>query len=1334
MGRIENGVVGMLGTLLLGVILVLAFSAGSAMGAAPDGTEPVKEITVAVGESDGPFYFRNEEGRADGWLVDLWRLWGEKTGIGVEFLTVPFGETLQLTAEGKADVMGGCYFTRERATYLDYVAPLARTTTNFFFSKSIYAVESLQDLLGFRIGVIKGDFAVTYLQKHLPGAGLVPYETTDELFRALKKDEIRVFVLDASVSLYFFKKWKMLGDYNYYPGKPLASGELEAVVRKGNRSLAQQIKEGLAAITPEEKAAIERKWIGTAQTRTEGVLSIACDRYYPPFTMLTPSGRAAGILVDLWRLWSTKVHRKIEFVFEDWEKSVQLVEEGKVDVHSGLYKTQARDEVLSFSVPLFAVQDRLAFKVDQEPLPLKQLSGKKVGVIAGSAEGTELKQSFPRIIVSSYVSYMALFRALRKGEILAIYDVGVALQRAIEDFGLLGEIHVSQEPMPIRNLFAGVLKKNTLRLKAINRGLSRITEEEIKDIEARWVPNVELQLHSGKARPMVLTAEEKKWLKTHPRIRLGVDPNLMPFEAFGPGDVFEGIASSYVEILKKKLGVEMIPEKGHDFQATLDAARNGQLDVLPCIARTPKRIEYLNFTRPYLNFPVVAVTRKDAPFVSALHELGGKQVAVVKGYHEQEILVTDFPEIRILEVNNIEEGLMAVDKEAAVAYVDNSAAAIYAIRKLGLKNLKIALTTTYKAPLRFGVRKDWPQLVPILEKALLSIPEAEKEKIANRWINVRFADRTDWDYLLKVGISGAAFIALILGLILFWNRRLAREVGERKRAEERFQTLAASMPGGIFQVLVKTPDRTETEILYLSQGAGAFFDLPPDRVVRENKGVNWHPEDRDRIRDEFRSAFLAQKDANLVGRIIVGGKTKWVRMNASPSHSSEGAIIYNGFILDITQRKLAEQEYLKSERKITAMSYAMDDALIMINAKGEIMFWNQSAETLFGYPSEEAMGVSFHEMVMPEKDIPKVIDGLKHFSKTGKGPVIGNRREVTAINRAGHEFPAEVSVSSFQVDEEWFAVGTVRDITERKQSEDRLNLTQNTVDKAALSIFWVDPESGRFVYANEAACESLGYTREELLEMIVPEIDVGFYEEGSPSLLQVLKDKPQVETEGLYRTKDGRLLNVLLSITTNQLEDRRIIAVAAKDITEQKQAEEALLKSEERSRLILNSAGDGIFGVNETGVVTFMNPNALKMLGFKEDEMVGKSIHPLVHHHRADGTPYPMGECPVYLSATKGMTHHEADEVLWRKDGSSFPVEYTSKPIIRDQKIAGAVVTFRDITDRLKAEGELRQRLEELEQFNRLVTGREEKMIALKEEINELSEQLGREKKYKIVQ
>ena len=140
------------------------------------------------------------------------------------------------------------------------------------------------------------------------------------------------------------------------------------------------------------------------------------------------------------------------------------------------------------------------------------------------------------------------------------------------------------------------------------------------------------------------------------------------------------------------------------------------------------------------------------------------------------------------------------------------------------------------------------------------------------------------------------------------------------------------------------------------------------------------------------------------------------------------------------------------------------------------------------------------------------------------------------------------------------------------------------------------------------------------------------------------------------------------------------------------------------------------------------------MLGYAENEVMGRQVHELIHHSRPDGSEYPGQDCPMFASYTKGQIHHIDDEVLWRKDGVSFKVEYASQPITKEGRVMGAVVTFRDITERRQAEMELKQNLEDLERFSRLVVGREEKMIRLKEEINALLAEMGKGRKYRVVQ
>ena len=123
-----------------------------------------------------------------------------------------------------------------------------------------------------------------------------------------------------------------------------------------------------------------------------------------------------------------------------------------------------------------------------------------------------------------------------------------------------------------------------------------------------------------------------------------------------------------------------------------------------------------------------------------------------------------------------------------------------------------------------------------------------------------------------------------------------------------------------------------------------------------------------------------------------------------------------------------------------------------------------------------------------------------------------------------------------------------------------------------------------------------------------------------------------------------------------------------------------------RNESILRAAGEGIYGIDRDGMVTFANPAATRMTGHEPEDLLGHRQHELIHHTKPDGTPYPAAECPVWASLDDGTVHHSAEDVYWRKDGSSFPVEYTSTPILEGDRVTGAVVVFKDITDRREVE------------------------------------------------
>ncbi len=135
-----------------------------------------------------------------------------------------------------------------------------------------------------------------------------------------------------------------------------------------------------------------------------------------------------------------------------------------------------------------------------------------------------------------------------------------------------------------------------------------------------------------------------------------------------------------------------------------------------------------------------------------------------------------------------------------------------------------------------------------------------------------------------------------------------------------------------------------------------------------------------------------------------------------------------------------------------------------------------------------------------------------------------------------------------------------------------------------------------------------------------------------------------------------------------------------------RQQAEALAAVEERSRLILESVGEAIFGLTADGLMSFVNPAGARLLGYKPEELIGQPMHAQIHYAHPDGTPFPREECQMYKTTRDGQRRNVSDEVLWKKDGTSVPVEYSTTPILKDGEVVGTVIAARDITERQKAE------------------------------------------------
>ena len=268
------------------------------------------------------------------------------------------------------------------------------------------------------------------------------------------------------------------------------------------------------------------------------------------------------------------------------------------------------------------------------------------------------------------------------------------------------------------------------------------------------------------------------------------------------------------------------------------------------------------------------------------------------------------------------------------------------------------------------------------------------------------------------------------------------------------------------------------------------------------------------------------------------------------------------------------------------------------------------------------------------------------------------------------------------------------------ESEERF---RSLVESATDAIVLAD-ENGLIMSWNQSASRLFGYTKAEVLgkplTIIMPERYREAHERGFQRVRATGQSRligSLIAVDGLR--KDGTEFPLELSLATWKSGGRSFYSGIIRDITERRRAEEALDRLRRQHALILTQAGEGIYGLDVDGNTTFVNPAAAALLGYQGDELLGRSMHRVLHHTRADGTPYPVEACPIYGAIHDGRVRRITNEVFWKKDGSSFPVEYVSTPIREDHRVVGVVVVFRDISDRKRAESALGESEERFRQL-----------------------------------
>ncbi len=1160
----------------------------------------IAKITVAYSIDCIPFHFQNKDGKPDGIIIDNWKLFSAKTGITLQFIPAVWDESLEMVKSGRADAHAGLFFSQERNISLDFGPSMVTCDTQIFWNKRLPAPLDLGDLKPFRVGVLKGDFAEAWLKAHMPGLNLIAFNDNNEMMSAIKRHQLLVFAAETLTALHYLQEYELRAQFKFKPTSPLYSNDFFPAVKKGNHELLKVITDGMNEITENESRHIARRWATGQKISDSDTLIISMDRSAPPLTMVDSEGNPSGLLVEMWQLWSEKTKTPVTFRPSSWKASVDAVKTGEADIHSGVLKDENLSQWMAFSVPIHRSETALFFKNSDPGFSLEDLANYRVGVLSGSYQADYLAQHYPEIQTVLQGDGEALIFALLKGDVAAVFHETLAVEAELYRLGLSGKLKKGSKQLLNNAIHAGVLKQNTDMLSRINEGFAAIPQNKFAEIESRWIHRKENRFYSTDTKALILNEEEKLFLASHSPLVFS-EVNWKPMSIVGDNNQFGGIIADYLTLITQRSGLRFEFRKSDTWVEVLQQYVNKEIDVVPALGKNDTIDRPILLSKPFVRFPFVIVTMDNVINISDVSHLKNLKVAVGKGYTSYYYLRDNYPEIELVQTDDVTSGLISVANRKVSAFVGHMAVVSNCIKENGLTNLKIAGETDYTLDHCIGVDPKYPMAISIINNVLDSLDEQAHQTIYNRWLSVHYEKGIDYALVLKVFAGGALFV----GFILYWNRKLSREVSERK---------------------------------------------------------------------------------------------------------------------------LTEQRLIENEQKTRAMSEAIHDALIMIDEKAEVMYWNQAAEKLFGISTSEAMGKDMHSLIAPVEYMGKTHDGLLKFAKSGQGPVVGKIQELTARKNDGTIFPVEVGVSAFKMRENWYAVGTIRDITDRLEAQETVNTIraelQQIFDNTHVGLIFLN-EGNQIHRCNERTSQILGYdSAKQMHGMNVAELHLSEknYKKFLKKYESTLASGEQVQVEYQLKKKDGTVVWCSLSGKVLNIQDSNDMNKGSiwvmDDITEKRKTRKALRESEERIKTILNAINTGTIIIDPIDrTIVDVNPLASKMIGLPGEQIAGKPYEQFIS---------PKDSHPVM------DTQFQSDTAEWeliKKDGTKVPILNTTVPVVLDGKKM-ILESFVDLTSQKEVEKQLYQNLTELERFYKMAIDREEKMIDLKAEVNALLTQTGQKEKY----
>ncbi|WLH00744.1 EAL domain-containing protein [Pseudomonas beijingensis] len=782
---------------------------------------------------------------------------------------------------------------------------------------------------------------------------------------------------------------------------------------------------------------------------------------------------------------------------------------------------------------------------------------------------------------------------------------------------------------------------------------------------------------------LTLTDEELRWLKDHPDLRLGIDASWPPFEFRDDQGRYQGLAADYIEIIRERLAVRLTPIEPASWTAVLEQVVQGKIDLLPGIMSTPERQNYLAFTRPYLDFPIVILAHRGGAQPHSLKELYGLKIAVVENYAPHELLRNHHPDLNLVALPNVSSALQALATDEVDAVVGDLASSVWSLRQLKLEGLYVSGETPYRYQLAMAVPRDNKVLVGILDKVLADMSPAEVAEIQQKWIGNVHDYRQLWSDLLFYGLPALLLLVGILAVVIRINRRLSSEIARRVELEQELRSSEYHYRGLVESLSAIAWEARVSDFTYsyVSPHAEDLLGYPLSHWLVPGFWRNIiHPADLIRAQTYCDHEVLAGRDHCIDYRVITAdGRCLWVRDIVSLiEHGHEP--LMRGLMIDISEAKRTEEALRLSEQKFASVFRQCPDILVIARLlDGCLLEVNKAFEEQIGLSAAEVVGRNATE--------------LNIWGIQGVGPSLLQRLQAGSIRNLempfrrnnGQVFTGLISAEPFDLDTTPALVVVVRDISQLKETQQQLQTSEEKFAKA----FHASPDGlllsrqsdGLLIEVNEGFSRITGFNSALSVDRSTLDLGIWVNLNERKQMLDLLKRDGFVRDFSCHiRRNDGQIRLCEVSSRPLPIGNEDYMLTIARDITERHMMQEKL----QQAATVFESTAEGVLITDTQQHISAVNRAFTEITGYSETEALGHTPRLL-----ASG----LHDSAFYAAMWHQLTaegHWQGEISNRRKNGELYPSWLTISAVRnRDRQITHFVAVFADISSLKHAQARL---------------------------------------------